>query len=396
MNCNEFNEKISLYIDNQLNDMQKKEFEQHLNSCDKCKNDYNQMVQILEFARDCEQEELPSNYKATLREKLEECQRSNVKKKRINWKKYSAIAAGLLVIVTSVSLLSSSDMKQYDEAENKSSYEYDSMGSNTNQVADEAPKSIAPNTKKFEISPNSVATNDTIQEKNGLEKRKIIENANLSLEVDNFDKTTSDIIIYVEKSGGFIESSNEQIRTTSRGKSKYGDMVIRIPSDQFRDTLTYIKTLGQINGSESATNDITGSYMDVDSEVKNLKIQEERLREVLKKAEKVEDILKIEDELKRIRTEINQKIGRLKNWDDLVDLSTIYINIEQRKYSDEYIKPKNDNVWSKAKRGFVQNINKIIVALQNIIIAVISNLPTIIVITILILIIYLIYKKFKK
>ena len=62
-------------------------------------------------------------------------------------------------------------------------------------------------------------------------------------------------------------------------------------------------------------------------------IQEERILEIMKKADQVEDILNIERELNRIRTEINQRKNILKNWDQLVDYSSIEVSLREEKFS---------------------------------------------------------------
>ena len=44
--------------------------------------------------------------------------------------------------------------------------------------------------------------------------------------------------------------------------------------------------------------------MDIETRLKSKQVQQERLIEILSKAERVEDILNIENELNRVRTEI--------------------------------------------------------------------------------------------
>ncbi len=58
--------------------------------------------------------------------------------------------------------------------------------------------------------------------------------------------------------------------------------------------------------------------MDIDNQKINLQLQEEHLREILQKADNVEDLLQVEKELNRIRTEIDRLTGILNNYDKLV------------------------------------------------------------------------------
>jgi hypothetical protein len=70
INCSDCNEMISLYIDDQLDERQRKEFEGHIASCESCGREYNEIVQIVSVLNSIEQEELPVNFEEDLHRKL--------------------------------------------------------------------------------------------------------------------------------------------------------------------------------------------------------------------------------------------------------------------------------------------------------------------------------------
>ena len=103
MNCTRFYECISLYIDNELNDIEMESFEKHLKECENCRVEYEEMLLITNLLKDVEEVELPEDYEKNLRQKLEVVEQ--VKKKKINYKKITSFAAGIIVLITSITFL---------------------------------------------------------------------------------------------------------------------------------------------------------------------------------------------------------------------------------------------------------------------------------------------------
>lgn len=99
MNCSEFNEKISVYIDDELSKDEKDKFELHISTCKTCREEYDNMINIIKSLSEIENKPIPDNFDETLRIKLEK-ERKKAYNKSL-YKKYLPIAAGLLVIVTS-------------------------------------------------------------------------------------------------------------------------------------------------------------------------------------------------------------------------------------------------------------------------------------------------------
>ncbi|WFD09279.1 zf-HC2 domain-containing protein [Tepidibacter hydrothermalis] len=97
MNCDKFRENISYYIDDILDDNDKREFEDHMKSCEQCRCEYEQMLILIDSLNSVEQVPLPDNYDETLRKKLNN-EKVKAKKK---WSKYMYIAASLAIVLFS-------------------------------------------------------------------------------------------------------------------------------------------------------------------------------------------------------------------------------------------------------------------------------------------------------
>ena len=78
--------------------------------------------------------------------------------------------------------------------------------------------------------------------------------------------------------------------------------------------------------------DVTEEYYDVEARIKNKRVEEERLLKHLEQSTgKLEDILKVEKEISRVRGEIERQQGRLQYLDKLSALTTVTITLHERK-----------------------------------------------------------------
>ncbi|MGB9887774.1 MAG: DUF4349 domain-containing protein [Moorellales bacterium] len=69
--------------------------------------------------------------------------------------------------------------------------------------------------------------------------------------------------------------------------------------------------LGEVKTQRVYSEDVTEDYIDLEARVKTLTAQKERLTELLERARTVEDILKVEKKLERVRAERESLSGKL-------------------------------------------------------------------------------------
>ena len=73
--CSEIKELISLYIDDELEVDERREFEEHMDSCEECRNELDELEQIVGLCRTASEEELPADFRIELHQKLLEVQK---------------------------------------------------------------------------------------------------------------------------------------------------------------------------------------------------------------------------------------------------------------------------------------------------------------------------------
>jgi len=157
-------------------------------------------------------------------------------------------------------------------------------------------------------------------------ERKIIKTASLDVEVQDFDVAAGEVKRLAQASGGFV--SNSRFYVTDTGH-KRGTITIRVPEEGFLSVLEEVKKLGEVKSTSSSGQDVTEEYIDLDARLRNLERQEERLLEILENASTVEDLLKVEKELGRIRGEIERITGRLRYLDERISLATITVELSE-------------------------------------------------------------------
>lgn len=236
------------------------------------------------------------------------------------------------------------------------------------------------------------------------DNRMIIYTANMWLDIVNYDETYEKLAAMVNDMGGYISDANTSYKfydeSNPENSLKYGRITIRVPQERFMGTVDHLETIGIQKNLNIWSQDITSQYRDTANEVANLEIREAKLREIMEKAEEITDVITVERELSRVRGEINSYMGTLKDWERLVSLSTIHIELNEVETLEPKIKPIDKTLLQKARDGFVNSINQLKFLGESIFIGTIAFFPKLIVWVILFFIGYKVVmwirKKIKK
>lgn len=157
--------------------------------------------------------------------------------------------------------------------------------------------------------------------------QKVIKTGRLELEVESVSQTIQEITSYTTNNDGFIADS--RVRNYEDG-AKYATVIVRLPAQYFEGAMGEFKLMAKSVEEENVSGqDITEEYVDLESRLKNLRLEETQYQEVLKKATKVEDILEVNRYLFSVREDIELIEGRLRYMDNLTDLSTITLQISE-------------------------------------------------------------------
>jgi hypothetical protein len=165
--------------------------------------------------------------------------------------------------------------------------------------------------------------------------RKIVYTADLRVIVEDFPTAEAELKKLLKDHHGLIAKSDI---TGSTGSPRSGTWKLRIPVDEFEDFLQAVAGLGVPLKNSIDSQDVTEEYYDLDTRIKNKKVEEERLRKHLDQSTgKLEEILAVEKELSRVRGEIEHQEGRLRLLANLASLTTVTVTIQEIK---NYVPPQ--------------------------------------------------------
>lgn len=205
------------------------------------------------------------------------------------------------------------------------------------------------------------------------QEQKIIYNSEILIVLDDLKKFSTSIGVKTREYNGIIQQ--EEIMESD------SVTVVRIPTEKFNQFIDYVESLANIKNKRISTKNITDAYVDNDSRLKNLKAQESQTLEIFKRAGSIEEILKVQNELFRIRGEIEALEGRKKLWDNQIEYATITITAQKLQgVSNNSSGILSANEFAKSiRKGFVNSIFGILLFLQRLIIFVLSNIIWIVV-----------------
>ena len=154
---------------------------------------------------------------------------------------------------------------------------------------------------------------------------KLILNADLSLETQDFEKSAADIEKMTAEAGGYIESSGTYGDTGSRS----ANYTLRVPQEKFEQFYAQLGENMHVVSRSRSSEDVTEQYTDIETRLATLQTKHERLLSLLEKADKMEEIIALENALADCEYEIDSLTGSKRHYDDLVGFSTFYINLRE-------------------------------------------------------------------
>lgn len=231
-----------------------------------------------------------------------------------------------------------------------------------------------------------------------LAERKIIRSANLSIEVENFDEARGNINSIINGIG-IIQESNvitERIYIDDELKLlKRGNIVLRVYKDKFDSVFNNLKGIGDVTSETINGHDVTDQFVDTESRLRLLKLEQERLEEYLVKLNDLDQIFRTESRLTEIRHEIENLTVNLNKMNSLVELSTISISMnEKNPYENK--KPVKVTYWQELLENLESSLEGIVRFLGDLLIFIVAIIPVLLVIGLFGLVCLLIYRSVRK
>ncbi|MCC7107677.1 MAG: DUF4349 domain-containing protein [Deltaproteobacteria bacterium] len=151
-------------------------------------------------------------------------------------------------------------------------------------------------------------------------KRQVIYTGSVQVMVTNVVESADKLQARVEELGGFM--LNRQGNTASNNVT----LTVRSPAEHFHALVKELATFGQILNEQLAANDVTKQMFDLALRLETAERSRQRLLDLLKSATKMEEILQIENQVRRLTDEIERMKGELRFLADQVAFSTLTVS----------------------------------------------------------------------
>ncbi len=222
-------------------------------------------------------------------------------------KKISHKAASLLIVIAGVALTGCAATHSHNEMDNGGH----AFAMEASSVETKSMMRSSPQLSKMSSDANE-------------QERKLIKRSWLTLGVKDLTQAEVQAKSIVEQSSGYIQNTNDE-----QGRSF--NLSIRVPQDQYVPTLIELRKVGEVISENENVQDVTTEFIDNQARLNNLYKLRDRIQLLLNRADRIEDILKIERELNRTQSEIDRLEGRMKYLKGQVDYASIELTVEKQK-----------------------------------------------------------------
>lgn len=220
-------------------------------------------------------------------------------------------------------------------------------------------------------------------------ERKIIQNADLTLQVKDVPATVDQITDLTARMGGYLVNSRQY---------RYEDKIsaslsVKVPADKLTSMVETISGYGELTDKTISTEDVTEEYYDAEARLKVLEAKEARLLALLEKANTITDIVSVEKELGAVRSDIEVIKGRLKYLNNATSYSTVNITLEQA-LPGSLKAPQG--TMGKAWQGLINSLNTLIDFGSGLVVFLVVIMPWVVVFGLIFYLIRYLYRRRKK
>lgn len=154
--------------------------------------------------------------------------------------------------------------------------------------------------------------------------RMLIYTGSLRMQVDRLDTATARVRALTARVGGYLSGE----ATEHYGTEQRMTLTIRVPARQFRTLIGEVEGLGTYIAEKSIqAEDITEEFRDNEARLKARRATEAQLLTILQRTRTVDEVLKVQEQLQRVREEIEVTEGRNRYLADRVAYSTLTVTL---------------------------------------------------------------------
>ena len=158
----------------------------------------------------------------------------------------------------------------------------------------------------------------------------VIRQAQLTVSVTSgsFDSKLADVRQLVELEQGFIAGTDAQVNPQfSDDRIRTGVISFMVPAQNFDQTIDALAKLGKVQNEHISGQDVSAQYVDLQARLANAEAQRNAMVALLQRAQTVNDIIAIQNQLGQITQQIEELKGQIQYLDHNTSFSTVTVNI---------------------------------------------------------------------
>ncbi|MBO4460700.1 MAG: DUF4349 domain-containing protein [Clostridiales bacterium] len=266
--------------------------------------------------------------------------------------------------------------------------DYDSYETNA-ATADYEPAEARDAGADVNSDSGAVAGADTLTE------RKLIRTCTITAQTEKFDEVVANFKAKVNELGGYFENSNVN-GTGKNNQFRTGTYVVRVPQDKLDALIESVNGAVTVTSTSENSVDRTLQYVDMESKVKSLKVEQQTLMDLLAKADSLDSIIVLQNRLSEIRYQIESYETQLKTIDNQVTYATLNLTIREVIEEEDQPEIKKRTFLDDIKDAFSEMLENVVEFGEGAVILFIMLLPLTVVLIIAGIIVLICIKRGRK
>jgi len=155
----------------------------------------------------------------------------------------------------------------------------------------------------------------------------VIRAGTASIAVDSLEPALAAVRQLAIRVGGYIANTALQ---GGQGQLRSATLEVKVPAARFDEALSSLQPIGKVESINVTAQDVGEEYVDVTARTENARRLEQRLLGILAtRTGKLHDVIEVEQELARVREEIERHEGRLRYLRGHVSTSSLAITVHE-------------------------------------------------------------------
>jgi hypothetical protein len=195
----------------------------------------------------------------------------------------------------------------------------------------------------------------------------VIRQAQLAISVGSgsFDSKLASVRSLVESEQGYIAGTDAQSSPVD-SQIRTGVINFMVPAANFDATIDLLSKVGKVQSEHITGTDVSAQYVDLNARLANAQAQRDAMLALLTRAQSINDIINVQNQIGQITGQIEQLKGQIKYLNDNTSFSSIAVTLTE---AGAPVQQAQSDSWgfatalSGAAHNFVTTINYVITGL---------------------------------